>query len=97
MRVWNRYQQAELVHCRWAMLGAAGVLVPDLLSKIGINTAPPATPNWVEAQTFEYFAPPATIALLNLWLVSWVEHKRGQDIQNPGSQAEDPIFTGACT
>jgi hypothetical protein len=22
------YQQAELQHCRWAMLGAAGVLVP---------------------------------------------------------------------
>ena len=88
------YQQAELVHSRWAMLGAAGVLVPDLLSKIGLNTAPPATPNWVEAQTFEYFAPPTVIALINLWLVSWVEHKRGQDMANPGSQAEDPLFKG---
>jgi hypothetical protein len=27
------HQQAELVHGRWAMLGAAGVLVPELLTK----------------------------------------------------------------
>lgn len=29
------YQQAELVHARFAMLGAAGILVPDLFHQIG--------------------------------------------------------------
>ena len=31
------YQQAELVHCRFAMLGAAGILVPDLFHSIGLG------------------------------------------------------------
>eukprot|EP00471_Norrisiella_sphaerica_P013232 CAMPEP_0184503178 /NCGR_PEP_ID=MMETSP0113_2-20130426/51736_1 /TAXON_ID=91329 /ORGANISM="Norrisiella sphaerica, Strain BC52" /LENGTH=269 /DNA_ID=CAMNT_0026892627 /DNA_START=594 /DNA_END=1403 /DNA_ORIENTATION=+ len=30
----------ELYHGRWAMLGAAGVLAPDLLSKMGVNIEP---------------------------------------------------------
>lgn len=33
----DRYQQAELVHCRFAMLGAAGILVPDLFHSIGLG------------------------------------------------------------
>ena len=30
-----RYQQAELQNGRWAMLGTAGVLFPELLSNLG--------------------------------------------------------------
>lgn len=26
----RRFQQAELVHCRWAMLGVAGILFPEV-------------------------------------------------------------------
>ncbi len=25
-----RFQQAELVHCRWAMLGVVGILFPEV-------------------------------------------------------------------
>jgi len=28
------HQQAELIHGRWAMVGVAGVLVPELLTKV---------------------------------------------------------------
>lgn len=35
-----RYQESELIHCRWAMLAVPGVLVPEAL---GLG-------NWVDAQ-----------------------------------------------
>ncbi|CAI9275181.1 unnamed protein product [Lactuca saligna] len=41
---WN--VQAEIVHCRWAMLGAAGIFIPEFLTKIGILN----TPSWYTAE-----------------------------------------------
>jgi len=55
----NRYQQAELQNGRWAMLGAAGVLFPDLLHSAGLG-GPAAQVPWFEAGKFEYFAPPCS-------------------------------------
>ncbi|KAI5079540.1 hypothetical protein GOP47_0005019 [Adiantum capillus-veneris] len=34
------YMQAELQNGRWAMLGLAGMLIPDLLKKIGVINVP---------------------------------------------------------
>ena len=31
--------------------------------------------------------------MAQLFLMAWVENKRGADIANPGSQAQDPLFT----
>ena len=50
------YVQAELQHCRWAMLGVAGILLPDALTHAGALNVPlwcaPAAPPL-------YFLPPA--------------------------------------
>lgn len=40
---WNF--QAELQHCRWAMLGAAGILTTDLMNRLGVASLP----EWFEA------------------------------------------------
>jgi len=85
------YQQAELQHCRWAMLGAAGVLVPSLASHLAVSW-PGANVSWVDANVFSYYAPPGSLFVAQMFLFAWVENKRWGDINNPGSQAQDPIF-----
>ncbi|CAN4100409.1 unnamed protein product [Withania somnifera] len=66
------FVRGELVNGRWAMLGVAGMLLPEIFTSLG---------------------------LLNLrcWksrflLFHYVEIRRWQDIKNPGSVNQDPIF-----
>ena len=37
-----RYQAYELIHARWAMLGAAGAVIPEACNKFGANCGPEA-------------------------------------------------------
>uniref|UniRef100_A0A2C9UH69 Chlorophyll a-b binding protein, chloroplastic n=1 Tax=Manihot esculenta TaxID=3983 RepID=A0A2C9UH69_MANES len=37
-----KYQAFELIHARWAMLGAAGFVIPEALNKYGANCGPEA-------------------------------------------------------
>lgn len=83
-------QQAELQHCRWAMLGSAGVLVPEVLNAAGVADLP----NWAEAGKAEYFTDPVTLGLVMMILFNWAEVRRWRDIVTPGSVSEDPIFKG---
>ncbi|CAA6659932.1 unnamed protein product [Spirodela intermedia] len=83
---WN--QQAELVHCRWAMLGAAGIFIPELLTKLGILN----TPSWYTAGEQEYFTDTTTLFVVELVLIGWAEGRRWADIIKPGSVNTDPIF-----
>ncbi|KAI5056298.1 hypothetical protein GOP47_0028116 [Adiantum capillus-veneris] len=65
------YVQAELQNGRWAMLGVAGMLIPDLLTKIGaINV-----PAWYDAGKVEYFAPTSTLFVIEFILLHYVEEK----------------------
>lgn len=80
--------QAELVHCRWAMLGAAGIFIPEFLTKIGILN----TPSWYSAGTEEYFTDPTTLFIVELLFIGWAEGRRWADILKPGCVNTDPIF-----
>ncbi|CAN6472655.1 unnamed protein product [Victoria cruziana] len=83
---WN--QQAELVHCRWAMLGAAGIFIPEFLTKIGILN----TPSWYTAGEQEYFTDKTTLFVVELIFIGWAEGRRWADIIKPGCVNQDPIF-----
>uniref|UniRef100_A0A0F7GYN2 Chlorophyll a-b binding protein, chloroplastic n=1 Tax=Erodium trifolium TaxID=337410 RepID=A0A0F7GYN2_9ROSI len=85
------YVQAELVHCRFAMAGVAGILVTDLLRVTGISDIPV----WYEAGAMKFrFANTTTLFLVQMILMGFVETKRYMDYVKPGSQAEDGIFFG---
>jgi hypothetical protein len=88
------YQQAELVHCRFAMLGVAGMLAPSVFGNLGIGAMPGAPPitDWFSANTVEYYAPASALLWVQFILFHWVESLRGADIKNPGSVDVDPIF-----
>jgi light-harvesting complex I chlorophyll a/b binding protein 4 len=83
------YQQAELMHARWAMVGAAGVLAAEV----------------VKPDTFFYMAglpqnlpEPFTnvnmggILAFQFLMMHYVEIRRWQDIKNHGCVNTDPIF-----
>lgn len=71
----NWYVQAELVHCRFAMLGVAGVLFPELLSGAGLG-GPAAAVKWFDAGKFEYFAPASSLFIVQMFLFAWAEIRR---------------------
>ncbi|KAG8059338.1 hypothetical protein GUJ93_ZPchr0002g26276 [Zizania palustris] len=85
------YVQAELVHCRFAMAGVAGILITDLLRVSGIRNLPV----WFEAGATKFdFANTKALFFVQLLLMGFVETKRYMDIINPGSQAKEGTFLG---
>jgi light-harvesting complex I chlorophyll a/b binding protein 4 len=70
------------------MLGVAGALVPELLTKAGFYNAPV----WFDAGKAEYFAPASTLFVIEFILFHYVEIRRWQDIKYPGSVNQDPFF-----
>lgn len=85
------YVQAELVHCRFAMAGVAGILVTDLLRVSGIRDLPV----WFEAGAAKFdFANTTSLFFVQLLLMGFAETKRYMDFINPGSQAEEGTFIG---
>jgi len=84
------YAEAERVHARFAMLGVAGVLAPELLTNLGLADLP----NWVEVQSSTLWASTGTLFLVQMILFSFAEHKRLYDFKNPGSQAQPGSFLG---
>ncbi|KAI5063112.1 hypothetical protein GOP47_0021659 [Adiantum capillus-veneris] len=59
------YVQAELQNGRWAMLGVAGMLFLDLLTKIGVINVPA----WYDAGKVEYFTPASTLFVIEFIFV----------------------------
>lgn len=63
-----KYQAFELIHARWAMLGAAGAVIPEAFNKFGANCGPEAV--WfktgallLDGNTLNYFGKPIPINL----------------------------------
>ena len=86
------FVQAELVHARFAMLGAAGIVLPGLATKAGALNVP----DWWVAGEQSIKAsgiPLGALVMVQLILMGWVEGKRIQDFKNPGSQG-DGTFLG---
>ncbi|GMH36212.1 hypothetical protein BSKO_04080 [Bryopsis sp. KO-2023] len=87
------YVQAELVHARFAMMGLAGMLIPDILTHAGVANIPV----WFEAGKVAQESsdiPFNALLMVQLFLMGWAEMKRYFDFKNPQSQGEPGSFIG---
>lgn len=84
---------AELINGRYAMLGAAGCIAPEILGRVGLIPQETAIP-WFKSGvippvgTYSYWADPYTLFVLELALMGFAEHRRAQDYYKPGSMGK---------
>jgi len=89
---WLRY--AEVIHGRYAMLGAAGCIAPEFLGKIGF--IPESTGIvWFKAgfigplsAGFDYWWDNYTLFVVQIVLMQFAELRRLQDFRKPGSMSK---------
>lgn len=92
---WLTY--AEIINGRWAMLGAAGIIAPELLGKVGLIPAETGLV-WFKSGvipplgTYDYWADPYVLFVLEIVLVAFAEHRRGQDYYKPGYASKTPFL-----
>uniref|UniRef100_A0A7N0VD15 Chlorophyll a-b binding protein, chloroplastic n=1 Tax=Kalanchoe fedtschenkoi TaxID=63787 RepID=A0A7N0VD15_KALFE len=88
---WLAY--GEVINGRYAMLGAVGAIAPEILGKLGLIPAETALP-WFKtgvippAGTYNYWADPFTLFVLEMALMGFAEHRRFQDWAKPGSMGK---------
>ncbi|CAI5510150.1 unnamed protein product [Closterium sp. Naga37s-1] len=79
---WLAY--AEVVHARWAMLGALGMIAPEMLGDVGVIPARTGV-EWFRSGVippigaFDYWADPYTLFVAQAALLAFTEHRRAQD------------------
>ena len=96
-------RNAEVIHGRYAMLGAAGCIAPEFLGKLHI--IPDSTALiWYKAgvigplsEGFNYWSDPYTIFFGQIVLMQFAELRRLQDLKKPGCMKEQYFlgFEGA--
>jgi len=82
------FQQAELQHARWAMVGVVGIVVPEIMTKAGIINAP----LWTEAGAQPQIIPVQGLLAVQLFMMGWAEQRRWQDLESPGSVNTGAIY-----
>nr|DAA05918.1 TPA_inf: chloroplast light-harvesting complex I protein precursor Lhca3 [Mesostigma viride] len=88
---WLAY--SEVIHCRYAMLGMAGMVAPEILGKLGLI---PAETGLVWFKTgvipsegqYDYWASPLALFWIEVVLMQFAELRRWQDYRHPGSQSK---------
>jgi light-harvesting complex I chlorophyll a/b binding protein 3 len=91
---WLRY--SEVIHSRFAMLGAAGIIAPSVLAYAGLIPQTPEQVTWFKtgvippAGTYEqgYWADPYTLFFLEVIAFQFAELRRWQDYRKPGSMGK---------
>jgi len=86
------YRAAELVHCRWAMLGVAGVLAQEFIHPDQWwyeSSLPQNLPDLPVGGKFNL----GGLLAWEFCLMHFVEVRRWMDIKKHGSVNDDPIFT----
>lgn len=89
----NWLSYAELINGRFAMLGAAGAIAPEILGKAGLIPQSTALP-WFQTGvipplgTYDYWADPFTLFVFEIALFGFAEHRRAQDYYKPGSMGK---------
>jgi len=78
------FKESERVHCRWAMLGVAGILAQEI--------AQPDVFWYTSGATVKTPFPILGLLAFEFWAMHFVEIKRWQDWKNPGSVDKDPLF-----
>eukprot|EP00889_Picochlorum_renovo_P000114 jgi/Picre1/27144/NNA_000113.t1 len=79
------FAESERVHARWAMLGVAGILAQEITH--------PEVFWYTSGADVELPFNLAGLAAFELFVMHWVESKRGYDVLKPGSQDQDPVFS----
>jgi light-harvesting complex I chlorophyll a/b binding protein 3 len=87
-------QYSEVIHARWAMLGAVGCIAPEILGAMGVIPADTAVV-WFRSGVIppagsynHYWSDPYTIFFVEVILMQFAELKRWQDYRNAGSQGK---------
>ena len=91
---WLAY--SEVIHGRWAMLGAAGIIAPEILADAGAIPQSPADVLWFKSGVIPpagtygpgYWTDPFNLFWIEVVAMQFAELKRWQDYRHPGSQAK---------